>query len=459
MPYTIDEEGRVFGSFYWIAPANAKEWVKSWGPPVTAYDRDSMGDKLAYKAAKEAIKDLYKSMGVRNCPRLKVYGSDFVEGVLFIERANGEVVNVADLVTPNEDASAPFGNVEDQRTLPPLVSQSPPVSEIGPEGQAADRVGAPDDEGDDLDSDKDRWQLGQLSPARATSVLLIEDEAPIRLLCRVNLEAHGMHVTEAADGITGLDMAQRMLPDMILLDVMLPGLDGWRVGEHLQTDPATREIPIVFLTPRKQLRDRARGIDLGAVDYITMPFNPLELGPRIDALLVRTRRGERNEMRREKLAELRTLLEREAEEVAEIEAPESLDVEPEPEGSEVKVGTEAYGWDANGDVIFDDDDDEEKPCANCGRRFEEHLVTREHDGTLTVMCVPAELCQQCEQPAHKHFPGPNDLLFCDPSATDMRVYTRTSAESDLKVCPDCAETIKAAARVCRFCGYRYSYLP
>lgn len=95
MSYTIDEEGRVFGSFYWIAPANPQD-AMAYGPPTTAYDRNAMGDKQAHKAAKQEIKDLYKSMGVRG-PRLKVYGSDFVQGVLFIERGNGETVAVSSL--------------------------------------------------------------------------------------------------------------------------------------------------------------------------------------------------------------------------------------------------------------------------------------------------------------------------------------------------------------------------
>jgi DNA-binding response OmpR family regulator len=144
-----------------------------------------------------------------------------------------------------------------------------------------------------------------------TSVLVIDDEAPIRLLCRVNLEAEGMHVLEAADGPSGLDTAKREAPDVILLDVMMPGLDGWRVAEELLDDGRTESIPIVFLTARAELRDRARGIDLGGVDYVTKPFNPVELAPLVRRLLDRVDRGERDTLRREKLTELRAALERE----------------------------------------------------------------------------------------------------------------------------------------------------
>ncbi len=144
-----------------------------------------------------------------------------------------------------------------------------------------------------------------------TTVLVIDDEAPIRLLCRVNLEAAGMEVIEAADGPSGLDEAREQRPDVVLLDVMMPGLDGWRVAEQLLDDERTSEIPIVFLTARAEFRDRARGLDIGGVDYVTKPFNPLDLAPLVHDLLDRIERGERDELRGEKLAELRSLMETE----------------------------------------------------------------------------------------------------------------------------------------------------
>jgi two-component system cell cycle response regulator len=140
-------------------------------------------------------------------------------------------------------------------------------------------------------------------------VLVVDDEAPIRLLCRVNLEAEQMEVVEAGDGPSGLEAARKELPDVILLDVMMPGLDGWRVAEELLEDPATSSIPIVFLTARAELRDRARGLDLGGLDYVTKPFNPVDLAPLIRDLIARVQGGEREELRRAKLAELRRLIE------------------------------------------------------------------------------------------------------------------------------------------------------
>ena len=137
-----------------------------------------------------------------------------------------------------------------------------------------------------------------------TRVLHIDDEAPIRLLSRVNLEAAGLTVLEAKDGASGVAKAKEEQPDLILLGVMMPGLDGWQVADALLEDHETRDIPIVFLTARAELRDRARGFDLGAIDYITKPFNPVELAPRVRALLSRLERGEREELRRENMFQL-----------------------------------------------------------------------------------------------------------------------------------------------------------
>ncbi|MDQ3823975.1 MAG: response regulator [Actinomycetota bacterium] len=144
-----------------------------------------------------------------------------------------------------------------------------------------------------------------------TKVLVIDDEAPIRLLCRVNLEAEKMDVLEASDGVSGLEKARAEQPDVVLLDVMMPGVDGWQIAEQLLDDPRTARIPIIFLTARAEFRDRARGLDIGGVDYVTKPFNPLELAALVEDVLARVDRGERDELRREKLAELRLLMESE----------------------------------------------------------------------------------------------------------------------------------------------------
>jgi DNA-binding response OmpR family regulator len=129
--------------------------------------------------------------------------------------------------------------------------------------------------------------------------LVIDDEAPIRLLCRVNLEAEGVEVLEAADGATGLELAKREKPDAILLDVMMPGLDGWNVAERLLSAEETHAIPIIFLTAR----------DAGGLDYVTKPFNPVELASLVREVVAAVDRGEREQLRTERIAELRSLFE------------------------------------------------------------------------------------------------------------------------------------------------------
>lgn len=139
--------------------------------------------------------------------------------------------------------------------------------------------------------------------------LVIDDEAPIRLLCRVNLEAEGIEVVEAAEGESGLELAKTELPDAILLDVMMPGLDGWNVAERLLADEDTKAIPIIFLTARADLRDRVRGLDVGGLDYVTKPFNPVDLATLVRDVVGAVERGEREQLRTERVAELKSLFE------------------------------------------------------------------------------------------------------------------------------------------------------
>ena len=95
---------------------------------------------------------------------------------------------------------------------------------------------------------------------------------------------------------------------MILLDVMMPGLDGWQVAEELVADERTKDIPIVFLTARADFRDRERGLEAGGIAYLTKPFNPVELAALIEDLLARLSRGEGPAIRHERIAELRQLI-------------------------------------------------------------------------------------------------------------------------------------------------------
>jgi CheY-like chemotaxis protein len=135
-------------------------------------------------------------------------------------------------------------------------------------------------------------------------VLVVDDEASIRLLCRVNLRLEEMDTEEAADGTTALQMARELRPDLVLLDVMMPQIDGWQVAARLAEDDATRNIPIVFLTARAESADFLRGYELGAVGYVSKPFDPTALGSALHDVLERLRRGEREELRRQRIEEL-----------------------------------------------------------------------------------------------------------------------------------------------------------
>jgi CheY-like chemotaxis protein len=141
---------------------------------------------------------------------------------------------------------------------------------------------------------------------RATKgcVLIVDDEQAIRLVCRVNLRSAGFDTLEASDGVEALALARAERPDLILLDIMLPALDGWRVAEELGAGEDTREIPIVFLSARSEPADAQRGHELGGVGYITKPFDAAGLPDVVAHTIDRMRRGERDAVRREWLEEL-----------------------------------------------------------------------------------------------------------------------------------------------------------
>lgn len=130
-------------------------------------------------------------------------------------------------------------------------------------------------------------------------MLIVDDESAIRLICRLNLSSAGFETLEASDGASAIALARAERPDLILLDIMLPELDGWSVAEELAANDETREIPILFLSARFESGDQRRGHATGAVGYITKPFDPLEMTNTVRDVLERVRRGEREAMRRE----------------------------------------------------------------------------------------------------------------------------------------------------------------
>ncbi|MEE8062610.1 MAG: response regulator transcription factor [Gemmatimonadales bacterium] len=122
------------------------------------------------------------------------------------------------------------------------------------------------------------------------TILVVEDNTDLAYGLRNNLEIEGYQVTVAADGREGLAVARQLRPDLLILDLMLPELDGFRVLKALREEGC--DWPILILTARGEEADKVRGLRLGADDYVTKPFGVLELLARVEALLRRTTRGQ-----------------------------------------------------------------------------------------------------------------------------------------------------------------------
>ncbi|MGD9030511.1 MAG: response regulator, partial [Anaerolineae bacterium] len=115
-------------------------------------------------------------------------------------------------------------------------------------------------------------------------ILVVDDEPRMTRFIRMNLELEGYHVIEAHDGIEALDKTRMELPDLIILDVMMPELDGF---ETLRMLREISNVPVIMLTVRDEEEDKVRGLELGADDYVTKPFSARELASRIKAVLRR----------------------------------------------------------------------------------------------------------------------------------------------------------------------------
>jgi two-component system phosphate regulon response regulator PhoB len=121
----------------------------------------------------------------------------------------------------------------------------------------------------------------------SAKILLVEDEPAIQELLAFNIKQCGYQAIQAEDAAKALEHVNRELPDLILLDWMLPGIGGIELAKRWRSDPRTRNIPIIMLTARTEERDKIMGLESGADDYITKPFSPRELMARIRAVLRR----------------------------------------------------------------------------------------------------------------------------------------------------------------------------
>ena len=121
-------------------------------------------------------------------------------------------------------------------------------------------------------------------------VLVIDDDPVILELLRVNFEIESFEVITASDGREGLEKARTANPDVVLSDIMMPRIDGLELVSTLREDPRTRNLPVILLSAKAQNAEVQQGLDMGADDYVTKPFDPLELIDRVNAVLARARR-------------------------------------------------------------------------------------------------------------------------------------------------------------------------
>ena len=121
-------------------------------------------------------------------------------------------------------------------------------------------------------------------------VLVIDDDPVIVELLRVNFEIEGFGVVTAADGREGFERAVADRPDVVLSDIMMPRFDGLQLLSRLKTDVATKSLPVILLSAKAQNAEVQQGLDMGADDYVTKPFDPLELIDRVNAVLAKSRR-------------------------------------------------------------------------------------------------------------------------------------------------------------------------
>ena len=120
------------------------------------------------------------------------------------------------------------------------------------------------------------------------TILVVDDEADIRELISLNLDREGFKTLEAADGLEALKIAKKKEPDLVVLDLMLPHMDGLTVYRKMRDDNRTNRIPVLMLTARGKLEEKINGLELGADDYVTKPFSPKEVVLRVRNLLRRT---------------------------------------------------------------------------------------------------------------------------------------------------------------------------
>jgi type II secretory ATPase GspE/PulE/Tfp pilus assembly ATPase PilB-like protein/CheY-like chemotaxis protein len=228
-------------------------------------------DRISELARAEGMRPLWES-GLRH--------------VLAGETTVDELLRVTDVPTEDRRPSKPAASA------PPAAPPAPAAPTYLPPSFAG--VPAPEVDlhlelVDELDLAENG--AGQAARARGATVLLVEDEDQLRRVMKDLLEREGYTVAEARDGIQALDQVDRHAPDVIMLDLNLPGLDGYGVLAQLRSRPATRRIPIIVLTAKGDEDNEVRVFELGADDFLTKPFRARALSARLEAVLSRRRAG------------------------------------------------------------------------------------------------------------------------------------------------------------------------
>jgi len=131
-------------------------------------------------------------------------------------------------------------------------------------------------------------RIGNFSDKRS-KILIVDDEIDTLLPLKMSLEVEDYLVLGASNGYEALELAKTNIPDLILLDIMMPGMDGYEVCARLKKDPVLRNIPVIMLTAKDAVREKVKGLDIGADDYVTKPFNLNELKARIKSVIRRYR--------------------------------------------------------------------------------------------------------------------------------------------------------------------------
>jgi CheY-like chemotaxis protein len=176
---------------------------------------------------------------------------------------------------------------EDEAPAQPATSPAGPGGRTSGPRRVSGAMVAP---GEPVSTHFDLLEEATAHPARATvKVLLVDDEDSLRRVMKDLLERDGYQVSEARDGVQALDQVDRVGPDIIVLDLNLPGLDGYGVLSHLRSRPATAAIPVIVLTAKGDEDNEVRVFELGADDFLTKPFRPRALSARLEAVLGRRR--------------------------------------------------------------------------------------------------------------------------------------------------------------------------